>query len=294
MITNTADCFSQINKASPDARGLGEVPTFDGEHGAGYGVQGLIRYFAGLIQLHIFQRQETFPAFSFNIAALKNKEPILGTKTCTETMKVFLCKHVSKAVPGISSGPGPSVSTRRLHPPQIFLCQSWRPPSRPPPGWREASGSQPPVLKRQEDVSDLQGQSSGSGSGSGSDSKAYKPPSVSLAVYLRSSIWKVYSETSSGWQLLMVSVMSCPSLVISTFSEGLSSFSPFSHFQFGVSLKSSHLNVALDFGFTCWSLRGLTSQSLMISGGLKWGRSCLFKDLWAFAFYLRYFCFYIN
>lgn len=53
-----------------------------------------------------------------------------------------------KILPEISSTPGPSVSIRRLHHPRIFQCQTWLPPSRPPPRWREASGSQPHVLKQ--------------------------------------------------------------------------------------------------------------------------------------------------
>ncbi|TNN69532.1 hypothetical protein EYF80_020178 [Liparis tanakae] len=52
---------------------------------------------------------------------------------------------------------------------------------------------------------------------------------------------------------------------MSTLSEGVSSVSPLNHFQLGVSLNSWPLNVALDLGFTCWSRRGFTSQSLMIS-----------------------------
>lgn len=84
---------------------------------------------------------------------------------------------------------------------------------------------------------------------------------------MRPSTSMAYSATSSGWQFLMVSVSSFPSFLISSLSDGVTSFSPLSHFQLGVSLKSSHLNVAAAFGFTCWSLSGFTIQSLMISVG---------------------------
>ncbi len=48
--------------------------TFDVEHGAGDGVQSLIRNFTSLIQLDVFQREETFPAFRLNVTRLKNGE----------------------------------------------------------------------------------------------------------------------------------------------------------------------------------------------------------------------------
>ena len=53
-----------------------EICTFDGEHGAGVSVQSLIGDFTGLIQLYVFQREETFPAFRFYVAGLKNRQQI--------------------------------------------------------------------------------------------------------------------------------------------------------------------------------------------------------------------------
>ena len=67
------------------------VCTFDGEHGARDGVQSLIRHFACLIQLHVLQREEPFPAFGFNVARLKHKRQ---TDTAAPAPKLNSCKTI--------------------------------------------------------------------------------------------------------------------------------------------------------------------------------------------------------
>ena len=47
-----------------------EEPTFDGEHGAGDGIESLVRHLPGLVQLNVLQGQETLSALRPDVTCL--------------------------------------------------------------------------------------------------------------------------------------------------------------------------------------------------------------------------------